>query len=112
MSVDWKLARKKPLIVRFREVNGETEVIKTLEGELTAVKGRDFIIEGVNGELYPIAKHIFFKTYDIVLDKEAREKCPFHYLNGGECELSKTAVSYCCSWCHVRKRLKKQEAKK
>ncbi len=39
--------------------------IKTLEGTLTA-QNSDWIIQGVNGELYPCKPDIFFKTYDPV----------------------------------------------
>lgn len=37
--------------------------IKTLEGVLTAHAG-DYIIRGVNGEIYPCKPDIFMKTYD------------------------------------------------
>lgn len=39
--------------------------IKTLEGEMTAQQG-DWIIRGVNGELYPCKPDIFAKTYEAV----------------------------------------------
>jgi hypothetical protein len=38
--------------------------IVTLEGVMTA-KPNDFIIRGVNGELYPCKPDIFEKTYEI-----------------------------------------------
>lgn len=37
--------------------------IQTLEGEMTASKG-DWIIQGVQGEIYPCKPDIFEKTYD------------------------------------------------
>jgi hypothetical protein len=37
--------------------------IKTLEGEMTAVKG-DWIIQGVKGEFYPCKPDIFAATYE------------------------------------------------
>lgn len=40
--------------------------IPTLEGEMTASLG-DWIIKGVNGELYPCKPDIFEKTYEEVL---------------------------------------------
>lgn len=40
-------------------------VVRTLEGELTASSG-DWIIKGVQGELYPIKDAIFRATYDIL----------------------------------------------
>lgn len=66
---EWFLARKKPVVVKVREVEGGTEEIKTLNGIVTAVRGQDFIIRGLNGEEYPVAKDIFFKTYEIVEGK-------------------------------------------
>lgn len=40
-------------------------IIPTLEGDHIASIG-DYIIKGVNGELYPCKPDIFCKTYDIV----------------------------------------------
>lgn len=61
----WKKARKKPVIIEFREANG-IESIKTREGTLRAYQGKDFIIKGIDGELYPIKKDIFYKTYEVL----------------------------------------------
>jgi hypothetical protein len=69
----WGLAIKRPIMVRFREVcppmgnRWGIEVVHTPEGNLLATEGRDYIIEGIEGELYPIKKRIFLDTYDIVL---------------------------------------------
>lgn len=38
-------------------------IIKTLEGNMTAEAG-DFIIKGIEGEIYPCKKDIFIKTYE------------------------------------------------
>lgn len=38
--------------------------IKTLEGTMTAEPG-DFIIQGVEGEIYPCKPDIFHKTYEV-----------------------------------------------
>ncbi len=69
----WKRARKKPLLVQYREVrggkDGDKEFIKTREGTLVAVRGKDFVIRGTEGELYPITKTTFFKTYEIIGEK-------------------------------------------
>lgn len=39
--------------------------IQTLEGIMRAIKG-DFIIKGINGELYPCKPDIFVKSYEKV----------------------------------------------
>jgi len=41
--------------------------IPTLEGEMTAIIG-DWIIRGVNGEVYPCKPDIFDKTYEEVTE--------------------------------------------
>lgn len=41
--------------------------IKTLEGEMKADEG-DYIIKGVQGEIYPCKPDIFEKTYELVED--------------------------------------------
>lgn len=64
--VNWKKARKKPVVIEFREVEAAYEVICTLEGKLIAKRNRDFVIRGVDGELYPIRKEIFAKTYEVI----------------------------------------------
>ncbi|MFY2158073.1 hypothetical protein ACOSZF_20905 [Cytobacillus firmus] len=50
-------------------INANTDkvhmAIETLEGEMYARRG-DFIIQGVNGEIYPCKPDIFEKTYDLV----------------------------------------------
>lgn len=43
----------------------DTLVIKTLEGDMTALKG-DWIIKGVKGEFYPCKPDIFEATYEEV----------------------------------------------
>jgi len=74
---NWGKARKKPIIVEFRDVipndfiinEGVThavEIIKTREGTLLGYVGSDLVIKGIQGEIYPIGKNIFFETYDIV----------------------------------------------
>ncbi len=41
----------------------DTLMISTIEGDMTAQLG-DWIIRGVNGELYPCKPDIFAKTYE------------------------------------------------
>ena len=46
--------------------NGKcTCIVQTLEGEHIATEN-DYIIKGVNGELYPCKPNIFEKTYEAV----------------------------------------------
>lgn len=42
--------------------------IKTLEGVMQAYEG-DYIVKGVQGEIYPCKPDIFEKTYELVGDK-------------------------------------------
>lgn len=46
-------------------VKQSTAIIRTLEGDMKINEG-DFVIQGVNGELYPCKPDIFHKTYEIV----------------------------------------------
>ena len=83
----WGKARKKPVVVEYREpipndqvavttqstagtfVGVESkfvEKINTREGTLYGYPGKDFIIKGVRGEIYPIGIDIFNETYDVV----------------------------------------------
>jgi hypothetical protein len=84
----WQKARKKPVLVHYREVrgghDGDKEIIKTREGTLIGVRGRDFIVKGIEGEVYPITKTTFHKTYSTLeecppgfnVDTNCNEKCP------------------------------------
>lgn len=67
-SVDWLLPQLKSGEVG--RANNKL-YIKTLEGVMTANMG-DYIIKGVNGELYPCKQDIFLKTYEPA-DKEILE---------------------------------------
>lgn len=82
--------RKKPIVIEavqwkgdnlaeILDMDAERKVIKnklsdaltieTLEGDHEAKKF-DWIIKGVNGELYPCKPDIFEKTYEKVIDEE------------------------------------------
>jgi len=76
-DVVWRKAQKRPVVVEFREAEAKDrlidapgqpvgEIIFTKEGSLFAKAGKAFVIKGVEGELYPIQKDIFAKTYDVV----------------------------------------------
>jgi len=79
-TAKWRKARKKPIIVDVREVvpnafdyersatHYSVEVIKTREGELLGYPEEDYIICGIEGEIYPIKKNIFHQTYKLVYD--------------------------------------------
>ena len=47
--------------------------IKTLEGVMEAYEGKDYIIRGVDGEIYPCKIDIFEKTYEFVEDDKYEE---------------------------------------
>jgi hypothetical protein len=49
---------------RAVDFTADNVFIVTLEGQMTATIG-DWIIKGVNGELYPCKPDIFLKTYDL-----------------------------------------------
>jgi len=69
----WRKARKKPVVVEFREPMFEVEKIHTREGTLIARRGKDYVIKGIKGELYPISKEIFYETYEIIEDEDSDE---------------------------------------
>ena len=58
--------KKKPVVVEAYQVDEEI-VIDTLEGKMKASPG-DWIVKGVNGEIYPVKPDIFEKTYELVDD--------------------------------------------
>lgn len=60
----FKEYRKKPVVVEAYQTDVEME-IETLEGTMKANKG-DFIIRGVQGEVYPCKEDIFYETYEEV----------------------------------------------
>jgi hypothetical protein len=76
--------RKKPVVINAFEYEGQTRFpdwiheamekeevtadisglyIETLEGVMKASRG-DYVIQGVNGEIYPCKPDIFLKTYE------------------------------------------------
>jgi hypothetical protein len=56
--------RKKPIVIKAVEINESFEV-NTIEGNMKGKPG-DFLIIGVQGELYPCDRQIFIQTYDHV----------------------------------------------
>jgi hypothetical protein len=63
--MEFQKYRKKPIVIDAYQHHGAPEIIYTLEGNTTANDG-DWIIKGVNDELYPCKDDIFKKTYDKV----------------------------------------------
>ncbi|MFW6173613.1 MAG: hypothetical protein ACOC5T_07705 [Elusimicrobiota bacterium] len=62
MEDEWKNCWKKQIKIQYREVR-EVETIKTREGELKAYPDKDYLLKGLEGEIYPCKKDIFEKTY-------------------------------------------------
>jgi hypothetical protein len=58
---DWFNCRKRPIIIKAIEMDTDFKV-QTLEG-IVEGKAGDFLLEGVNKEVYPCKKEIFKKTY-------------------------------------------------
>jgi len=58
---DWKYFQKRPVVVKAIRMDKDFEV-ETLEGTMKGKAG-DYLIEGVEGELYPCDYKIFQKTY-------------------------------------------------
>ena len=54
--------RKKPIKVKAIQVT-ESFKVETLEGIMKG-KAYDYLIKGVEGELYPVDRFIFEKTYE------------------------------------------------
>lgn len=60
---EFREAIKKPLRVKCVQIN-EPFQVETLEGTLEGKSG-DWLMIGVNGEMYAIDDEIFKKTYDL-----------------------------------------------
>ena len=74
-SDQFKPVRKLPVIVRAMEITLEylgldpsTEfdsiVVATKEGHSYSIELGDFLMEGVDGELYPCERSIYMRTYE------------------------------------------------
>ena len=63
-DLQFKKAIKKPLPIKCYKMDEDFEV-ETLEGLMSGKKG-DWLMQGVNGELYPCADEIFLKSYDLI----------------------------------------------
>ncbi len=56
---------KRPIVVHAKQIN-ELFRVETLEGNYKQGKPGDYLIRGIDGELYICDKAIFEKTYDFV----------------------------------------------
>ena len=61
-GVEWKDCWKKPVKVQYKEIT-ETVEIKTREGTLFGYAGKDVLLKGIKGEVYPCKIDIFNATY-------------------------------------------------
>lgn len=83
----WGKAKKKPVVIQFREVipnnrdmdSGKPfEQIQTREGVLRGYPDKDFVIKGVEGEIYPITKTTFYKTYNVLITTDGTVLKGYH----------------------------------
>ena len=56
---------KRPIIVHAKRIDEEFRV-ETLEGNYKQGKPGDYLMRGINGELYICDRSIFEKTYDFL----------------------------------------------
>lgn len=61
--LNFKKAIKKPIPIRCVQMHEPFEV-ETMEGTLRGKKD-DWLMIGINGEMYPCDNEIFHKTYDL-----------------------------------------------
>lgn len=64
-EIKWKDCWKKSVKVQYTEIT-ETVEIETREGKLFGYKGKDVLLKGVKGEIYPCKKDIFDATYTLI----------------------------------------------
>ena len=63
-DLEFKKAVKKPIPIKCIQIFEPFEV-ETLEGKMKGKSG-DWLMVGVNGEMYPCDKDIFEKSYDLL----------------------------------------------
>lgn len=63
-KLKFKKAMKKPIAIRCIQIE-ESFSVETMEGIMKGKKG-DWLLIGVNDEMYPCDKAIFKKTYDLL----------------------------------------------
>jgi len=63
-QTDFNRAIKRPIPIKCLQIDEPFEV-ETMEGVLQGKKG-DWLMVGVDGEVYPCDREIFEKTYDLL----------------------------------------------
>jgi len=63
-DLEFKLAVKKPIPIQCVQIF-EPFVVETMEGEMQGKSG-DWLMVGINGEMYPCDNEIFEKTYNLL----------------------------------------------
>jgi len=63
-DLEFKKAIKKPIAIKCIQID-EPFLVETLEGKMKGKKG-DWLMVGVNGEMYPCDHNIFDKTYNLL----------------------------------------------
>jgi hypothetical protein len=61
---------KRPIVVQARQIDEDFRV-NTLEGNYKKGKSGDYLMRGIDGELYICDKDIFEKTYDFIKEENA-----------------------------------------
>ncbi|CAM3401486.1 hypothetical protein [Aequorivita lipolytica] len=67
-KLDFKKAKKKPISIKCVQIDEPFEV-ETMEGRMKGKPG-DWLMVGVNGEMYCCDAAIFKKTYDLCTDEK------------------------------------------
>ena len=62
-QLNFRTAVKKPIPIKCIQIDEPFEV-ETMEGTLRGKAG-DWLMVGINGEIYPCDREIFEKTYDL-----------------------------------------------
>ena len=62
---DMRPCRKRPFVVHAKQINEEIRV-NTLEGDYKQGKPGDYLMKGIDNELYICDREIFEKSYDWV----------------------------------------------
>ncbi len=62
---DMSNCMKRPIVVQAKQIEEEFRV-NTLEGNYKQGKAGDYLMKGIDGELYICDKEIFEKTYDFL----------------------------------------------